>query len=89
MPTLEVNYEDLCALIGKHVNLDVLRDEGILYAKGEVEDIDGLTLKIDSKDTNRPDLWSTEGIAREIAGRYVSGGLPRYKVYCERSAAIP
>jgi len=80
MPTIEVNYEDLLSLIGKHIPLDELRDKAILYAKGEIEEIDGLTLKIDLKDTNRPDLWSAEGIARDIAGRYGKPGLPVYTV---------
>lgn len=80
MPTIEVNYDDLQTLIGRHVPLDELQDKAILYAKGEVEGIDGETLKIDIKDANRPDLWSAEGIAREIAGRYGRPGLPEYKV---------
>ena len=80
MPTIEVAYDDLQTLIGKHVPLDVLQEKGILYAKGEIDEMDGEMLKIDIKDTNRPDLWSAEGIAREIAGRYGSPGLPKYSV---------
>jgi phenylalanyl-tRNA synthetase beta chain len=81
MPTIEVNYQDLQMLVGEHVPLDVLQDEGILYAKGEIEEIEGEILKVDIKDTNRPDLWSAEGIARELAGRYgLKKGLPRYEV---------
>lgn len=81
MPTIEVNYQDLQSLIGEHIPLDVLQDEGILYAKGEVEEIEGEMLKLDMKDTNRPDLWSAEGVAREIQGRYTTKrGLPVYLV---------
>ncbi len=81
MPTIEANYNDLLSLVGKHVPLDVLQEEGILYAKGEIDEIDGEMLKIDIKDTNRPDLWSAEGIARELQGRYGARlGLPRYDV---------
>ncbi len=80
MPTIEVNYEDLLSLVGKHIPLDELREKAILYAKGEIEAVDGVNLKIDIKDTNRPDLWSAEGIAREIAGRYGKPGLPEYRV---------
>jgi phenylalanyl-tRNA synthetase beta chain len=80
MPTIEVSYRDLCSLVGKRIPLEKLREEGILYAKGELDAIDGDTLKVDIKDTNRPDLWSTEGIAREIAGRHGKPGLPSYKV---------
>ncbi|MCD6496184.1 MAG: phenylalanine--tRNA ligase subunit beta [Candidatus Aenigmarchaeota archaeon] len=81
MPTIEVNYEDLQELVGKHIPLDVLQEEGIMYAKGEVDEIEGETLKLDMKDTNRPDLWSAEGIARELQGRYAGiTGLPEYNV---------
>ncbi len=79
MPTIEVSYEDLQMLVGEHIPLDVLQEEGIMYAKGEVEEIEGEMLKLDMKDTNRPDLWSAEGVARELAGRYGhSKGLPKY-----------
>ena len=79
MPTIEVSYKDLCRLVGKPIPVSRLKEEGILFAKGEIEEVKGDTLKVDVKDTNRPDLWSTEGVAREIRGRYVSGGLPEYK----------
>jgi phenylalanyl-tRNA synthetase beta chain len=79
MPTIEVSHQDLCRLIGKNIPLNRLKEEGILFAKGEIDEAKGNLLKIDIKDTNRPDLWSAEGIAREMRGRYVSGGLPRYK----------
>lgn len=78
MPTIEVSHNDLCRMIGKNIPISKLKEEGILFAKGEIDEVNGDTLKVDIKDTNRPDLWSTEGIAREIRGRYVSGGLPRY-----------
>jgi len=80
MPTIEIDYDDLQTLIGRHVPLDELREKAILYAKGEIESLDGDVLKIDIKDTNRPDLWSAEGIAREIAGRYGKPGIPEYRV---------
>jgi phenylalanyl-tRNA synthetase beta chain len=81
MPTIDLDYNDLLSLVGKHIPLDVLQDEGILYAKGEIDEIEGERLKIDVKDTNRPDLWSAEGIARELQGRYgVKTGVPEYEV---------
>ncbi len=81
MPTIEVSYQDIQALVGEHIPLDVLQEEGILYAKGEVDEIEGEVLKLDMKDTNRPDLWSAEGVARELQGRYgTAKGVPRYGV---------
>lgn len=79
MPTIEVSLKDLNSLIGKKLSSEKLKDF-ILYAKGEVEDVSGDVIKIDMKDTNRPDLWSAEGIAREIKGRLNKGGLPEYIV---------
>ncbi len=80
MPKIEISHKDLCNLTGKKLSIDELKD-AILYAKGEIDEVTGDVLKIDSKDTNRPDLWSTEGIARELKGRLTKEtGLPKYKV---------
>ncbi|MEE9406116.1 MAG: phenylalanine--tRNA ligase subunit beta [Candidatus Aenigmarchaeota archaeon] len=80
MPTIDVSHPDLCKLMGEIVPKEKIKSEGILFAKGEVEaDVAGM-LKLDMKDTNRPDHWSAEGVAREMAGRYKKGGLPVYKV---------
>ncbi|MEM7825299.1 MAG: phenylalanine--tRNA ligase subunit beta, partial [Candidatus Aenigmatarchaeota archaeon] len=80
MPSIEVSFSDLCSLIGKKLSFEELKDF-IAYAKGEVESIEGDTVKIEIKDTNRPELWSVEGIAREIRPR-IKGkrGCPKYKV---------
>ena len=78
MPTIEVSLKDLNSLVGRHISLNQLKEEDVLYAKGEVEESSGDTVKIDIKDTNRPDLWSAEGVAREIRARY-KPGLPLYK----------
>lgn len=81
MPTIEVSFKDLCRLVGKKMPLDQLKDEFILYSKGEVDSAEGDLLKLDIKDTNRPDLWSAEGIARELQGRITKNkGLPKYKL---------
>ncbi len=68
MPKIEVSYEDLCSLIGKNIPKDELADV-LLYAKVELDGFENNMLKLDCKDTNRPDLWSAEGIAREIKAR--------------------
>jgi phenylalanyl-tRNA synthetase beta chain len=79
MPTIEISHKDICNLVGQKIEMTKLRDEDILLAKGEVEHAFGDMIKVDIKDVNRPDLWSTEGIAREIRYRY-KGGFPDYKV---------
>ena len=80
MPTIEVSYKDLYGLIGKKLSLKDLEDT-VMYAKGKIDAVDGDKLKIEIQDTNRPDLWSAEGLAREIKGRITKEiGLPKYKV---------
>jgi phenylalanyl-tRNA synthetase beta chain len=80
MPTIEVSHSDLCSLIGKKISIDELKQH-ILFAKAEVDDVKRDLIKIDSKDTNRPDLWSAEGIARELKGRLTKDrGMPKYKI---------
>ncbi len=80
MPTLEISLKDLCKLVGKRFTAEEIK-EAISFAKGEVDEVTGDLLKVDIKDSNRPDLWSAEGIAREIQGRYTKRvGLPKYKI---------
>lgn len=67
MPKIEVNREKFYGLIGKSYTDDEL--EAVLpCAKAELDGIDndeGI-LKIELNDTNRPDLWSTAGLARQL-----------------------
>ncbi len=81
MPTIDVSYKDMCDLIGKKVSLEELKDKALLYVKGEIDSQDGDALKIDIADTNRPELWSAEGISREIRSHLgLRTGLSRYKM---------
>ncbi|MBI4019853.1 MAG: phenylalanine--tRNA ligase subunit beta [Candidatus Aenigmarchaeota archaeon] len=77
MPTIEISYADLCRLAGRKIPVKELETD-ILYVKGEIESREGDRIKIDIKDTNRPDLWSTEGMARELRAKYGATGLPKY-----------
>ena len=65
MPTIECSKKDLEELVGKKFSKEEL-EEILLGVKGELDALKEDELKIDIKDTNRPDLWSVEGIAREI-----------------------
>jgi len=53
----------------------------VAIAKCDVDDLNGDTVKVEVKDTNRPDLWSAEGIAREIRLRHGRPGLPEYGAF--------
>jgi len=79
MPTIEVSKEDLCRLIGKDFTMEGLGD-AISFAKAEIDAADGDLLRIDIKDSNRPDLWSAEGIAREVGGRFGKAKPAKYSV---------
>lgn len=84
MPKFDVAKSDLERLVGREFSVEEWEDL-VLYAKCELDDVweeDGkIYFKLDSKDTNRPDLWSAEGVARQI--RWALGlakGLPKYEV---------
>jgi len=79
MPTIESSKKDLEKLIGKKF-IDTQLEEALMYVKGEIDSREGDALKIDVKETNRPDLWSSEGIAREISARIgKESGIRKYK----------
>lgn len=65
MPTITVSKIDLESLIGKKMSFDELQEK-LPLVKGEIKDFEGDELKIELADTNRPDLWCAEGIAREL-----------------------
>ncbi len=87
MPKFDVSKSDLERLIGKEFTIEEWEDL-FLYAKCELDDVweenGEIYFKADSKDTNRPDLWSAEGIARQIKWALgMERGLPKYEI--ERS----
>ena len=63
MPTITVNKPDFERLAGQVYSLESL-SVALETAKAEIDAEDGDTLRIQLKDTNRPDLWSGEGLAR-------------------------
>jgi len=79
MPTLKVGYQDLCELLGRKLPVELLR-ERLFLMKCDVENVSGddLFLEVTS---DRPDLLSSEGIARELRGLLdIEKGLINYKV---------
>ncbi len=69
MPTIDVEYRELERLLGLdlHWKMENL-DEILAYVKAEVKlfnEAEGI-VSIEMKDTNRPDLWSVEGLARGL-----------------------
>src|SRR5467141_236761 len=48
-------------------------NEIFAFVKGDVESLEGDIVSIEVKDSNRPDIWAVEGIARALRG-YMGGG---------------
>lgn len=78
MPKIEVYKDTLFSFIGKSMSLEEL--EALLpAAKAELDDYDEAEgiIKIELNDTNRPDLWSTTGLGRQLRS-YISGQKNSY-----------
>jgi phenylalanyl-tRNA synthetase beta chain len=71
MPTIDVEIQELERFLGIDLQGDMAKlDEILAYVKGEVKAFnqkDG-TASLEMKDTNRPDLWSVEGLSRALRG---------------------
>ncbi len=65
MPTVEINKKDLKNLLIRKLN-DEEFEELLQSAKAELKEVGADSYKIELNDTNRPDLWSSAGIARQI-----------------------
>ena len=71
MPTIDIDYPELERLLNVKLNCDMAKLDDILaYVKAEVKGFNEkeCTLSIEMKDTNRPDLWSVEGLSRALQG---------------------
>lgn len=79
MPTITVSYSDLCELLRRRVSLPKLRERLSMLGM-EVGEVVGDELKLEIAH-NRPDLLSTEGVARALKGFLgIEVGLPSYRV---------
>ncbi|MCW4005651.1 MAG: phenylalanine--tRNA ligase subunit beta [Candidatus Bathyarchaeota archaeon] len=71
MPTIDVDLNEFERLLGKAYNGDLEEiDELLSLVKSEIKGYNKQdnTLNIEVKDTNRPDLWSVEGLTRALRG---------------------
>ncbi len=87
MPKIDVNESLFFKLLGKRYGRDEL--EALLpVAKAELDEWDESStlpeaekvLKIELNDTNRPDLWSATGLARQLRC-YLTGSVPSYPFF--------
>lgn len=81
MPTISVNRSDLERLLGRSVAASDL-ESWLPLVKGELKDHNAETgeLRIELQDSNRPDLWCCEGIARQIRIN-LAGSAPAYACF--------
>src|SRR5512134_2214727 len=67
MPTIDIKKKDLDGLIGRKLSVEAL-EKHLMLAKAELKEYNAETddLKVELSDSNRPDLWCAEGVARQI-----------------------
>ena len=67
MPTISIFHKDLEQLLGRKATINQI-ESWLPLVKGELKDQTPSTgeLRIELQDSNRPDLWCVEGIARQI-----------------------
>ena len=69
MPTIDIDLVEFEKLLGIAYHGDMAKlDEDLAFVKSEVKacnEKEGL-VSVEIKDTNRPDLWSVEGLARGL-----------------------
>lgn len=86
MPKIEVNEQLFFSLLGARPDATELEDI-LPTAKAELDGWDQesgkaeeRTIKIELNDTNRPDLWSTAGLARQLR-THRTKSVPEYKFF--------
>ena len=95
MPKIEVNEELFFSLLGQRMEAEVL-EPALTSAKAELDEwarpesvpASERIIKIELNDTNRPDLWSSAGLARAL--RLKSGGArPMYPFFSREGDRKP
>src|SRR4030067_2706902 len=84
MPTIDIESAELERLLGLSLHGDMARlDDMLALVKSETKLVDeqkGIA-SVEMKDTNRPDLWSVEGLARALKGsQNIKKGLQAHRV---------
>ena len=87
MPTISIFQQDFSQLVGQPVSMSDL-EQWMPLVKGEVKDVSSETgeVRVELQDTNRPDLWCVEGIARQIRS-VLTGNLTPYTFFSTRGRA--
>ncbi|MEM3833415.1 MAG: phenylalanine--tRNA ligase subunit beta [Thermoprotei archaeon] len=87
MPTISIDIVDLFNLLGTRINEEQLK-ELLEYTKCEIKEIEGTTMTLEVN-ADRPDLFSTEGLARALRpfigkkNKPINVGQSDYKIHVE------
>lgn len=94
MPKIEVNEKAFFDLLGFSLDRHSLED-ALIVAKAEIDewgtepkDAGDRSIKIELNDTNRPDLWSTAGLARQLR-IYNDYSVPEYPFFSTEEHSQP
>lgn len=93
MPKIEVDENLFFELVGRRMDAAEL-ESALESAKAELDGWDRSAplaervIKIELNDTNRPDLWSTAGLARQLRVR-CGGSIPEYPFFSSEGNARP
>lgn len=87
MPTISIYQQDFSSLVGRSASISDI-EQWMPYVKGEVKDVSHDTgeVRVELQDTNRPDLWCVEGIARQIRS-VLNKGLTPYPFFSLKGRA--
>lgn len=93
MPTISIDRKDFQTLLGPLAQDRPMTTEQLeswlQLVKGELKDYDSETgeLRIELQDSNRPDLWSCEGIARQIRTK-LTGAPSGYPFFRTKNRSV-
>ncbi|MBI1822526.1 MAG: phenylalanine--tRNA ligase subunit beta [Nitrospirae bacterium] len=81
MPSILIKKRDLESLVGRKISI-VQFESYLPWVKGEFKEFDEKNgeIKVELNDSNRPDLWCSEGIARQIKLK-LNNRNPKYPFY--------
>lgn len=87
MPTISIFQQDFSRLVRRSATMADI-EQWMPYVKGEVKDVarDTGEVRVELQDTNRPDLWCVEGIARQIRS-VLDKGLSPYPYFSPKGRA--
>jgi len=92
MPTFEASFKDFEKLVGEKLPKTPEKLwKKLLLVKSEVEELDikNDIIKFEPADSNRPDMWHVEGLARALKGALgIETGIPTFEVKASNDELI-